>query len=151
MWKKKLLGRNDEIGDMARSVEKLKQELFEIISDIKKSSGILNASGESLSQMAENSSATTNEMSKVIEDLSKGAVSQAEEIEEASVHIGEMGHVIEEIVSSVDGLDDTSAKMKNASDESSVIIRQLSESMTGRHRRSTVSEDRLKQRTILYR
>ena len=67
-------------------------------------------------------------MSKVIEDLSKGAVSQAEEIEEASVHIGEMGHVIEEIVSSVDGLDDTSAKMKNASDESSVIIRQLSES-----------------------
>ena len=121
----KLLGR---IGDMARSVEKLKQELFEIISDIKKSSGILNASGESLSQMAENSSATTNEMSKVIEDLSKGAVSQAEEIEEASVHIGEMGHVIEEIVSSVDGLDDTSAKMKNASDESSVIIRQLSES-----------------------
>lgn len=52
----------------------------------------------------ENSSATTNEMSKVIEDLSKGAVSQAEEIEEASVHIGEMGHVIEEIVSSVDGL-----------------------------------------------
>ena len=65
----KLLGRNDEIGDMARSVEKLKQELFEIISDIKKSSGILNASGESLSQMAENSSATTNEMSKVIEEM----------------------------------------------------------------------------------
>ena len=31
----KLLGRNDEIGDMARSVEKLKQEIFEIISDIK--------------------------------------------------------------------------------------------------------------------
>ena len=124
----KLLGRNDEIGDMARSVEKLRHELFEIISDIKKSSGILNASGESLSQMAENSSATTNEMSKVIEDLSKGAVSQAEEIEEASVHIGEMGQVIEEIVSNVDGLDHTSVKMKNASDESSVIIRQLSES-----------------------
>ena len=124
----KLLGRNDEIGDMARSVEKLRQELFKIISDIKKSSGILNASGESLSQMAENSSATTNEMSKVIEDLSKGAVSQAEEIEEASVHIGEMGQVIEEIVSNVDGLDHTSVKMKNASDESSVIIRQLSES-----------------------
>lgn len=124
----KMLKREDEIGDMARSVEKLRQELFEIISDIKKSSGILNASGESLSQMAENSSATTNEMSKVIEDLSKGAISQAEEIEEASVHIGEMGQVIEEIVSNVDGLDHTSVKMKNASDESSVIIRQLSES-----------------------
>ena len=102
--------------------------------------------------MAENSSATTNEMSKVIEDLSKGAVSQAEEIEEASVHIGEMGHVIEEIVSSVDGLDDTSAK-----NEKMPVMSLLSLSvsfpnpMTGRHRRSTVSEDRLKQRTILYR
>lgn len=124
----KLLKRNDEIGDMARSVGKLKDELTDIITDIKKSSGILNASGDSLSQMAESSSATTEEMSKVIEDLSKGAISQAEEIEEASVHIGEMGSVIEEIVSSVDGLDDTSSKMKNASDESTVIIRQLSES-----------------------
>lgn len=101
--------------------------------------------------MAENSSATTNEMSKDHRDLSKGAVSQAEEIEEASVHIGEMGHVIEEIVSSVDGLDDTSAKMKMPVMSLLSLSVSFPNPMTGRHRRSTVSEDRLKQRTILYR
>lgn len=121
-------GRRDELGDMARSVEELRLKLVEIIGDIKKSSSVLMDSGNNLSEMAAHTSATTDEMSKVIEDISKGAVSQAEEIEEASQHIGNMGEVIEEIVTSVDGLGDTSTKMKNASDESTKIIRQLSDS-----------------------
>lgn len=123
-----LMERKNEIGDMARSVEYLRKELLEIIGDIKKSSEILLDSGNNLSEMAEHTSSTTDEMSKVIEDISKGAISQAEEIETASVHIGDMGNVIEEIVSNVDGLDQTSAKMKNASDESSEIIQELSDS-----------------------
>lgn len=121
-------GRRDELGDMARAVEELRLKLVEIIGDIKKSSSVLMDSGNNLSEMAAHTSATTDEMSKVIEDISKGAVSQAEEIEEASQHIGNMGEVIEEIVTSVDGLGDTSTKMKNASDESTKIIRQLSDS-----------------------
>ena len=107
--------------------------------------------GESLSQMAENSSATTNEMSKVIEDLSKGAVHRQKRLKKHRLHIGEMGHVIEEIVSSVDGLDDTSAKMKMPVMSLLSLSVSFPNPMTGRHRRSTVSEDRLKQRTILYR
>ncbi|MCI8326214.1 MAG: methyl-accepting chemotaxis protein [Lachnospiraceae bacterium] len=124
----KVLERNDEIGEMADSVNELKVKLFEIIGNIKKSSEVLHSSGDSLSEMAVRTSTTTDEMNKVIGDISNGAVSQAEEIEEASQHIGEMGIVIEEIVSSVDGLGNTSQQMKSASDESTVIIQQLSES-----------------------
>lgn len=124
----RILKRRDEIGSMARAVDLLKEELSAIISDIKQSSAVLMDSGNSLSEMAVQSSATTDEMSKVIEDISKGAVSQAEEIEEASMHISDMGNVIEEIVTSVDDLGHTSEKMKNASDESSYIIQQLSTS-----------------------
>lgn len=124
----KVLHRSDEIGDMARAVGELRDKLYEIISDIKKSSEVLYSSGDSLNEMAEHTSSTTDEMNKVIEDISRGAVSQAEEIEEASMHIGDMGTVIEEIVSSVDGLGNTSKRMKNASDESTKIINQLSES-----------------------
>lgn len=123
-----LIERRNEIGDMAKAVEHLRKELLDIIGDIKKSSAILLDSGNNLSEMAEHTSTTTDQMSKVIEDISKGAVSQAEEIETASVHIGDMGNVIEEIVSNVDGLDKTSAKMKNASDESTQIIHELSKS-----------------------
>ncbi len=126
--REELIERRNEIGDMAKAVEHLRQELLEIIGDIKKSSEVLLDSGNNLSEMAENTSTTTEQMSKVIEDISKGAVSQAEEIEAASVHIGDMGNVIEEIVTNVDGLDKTSAKMKNASDESTQIIHELSKS-----------------------
>lgn len=124
----KVLLRRDEIGSMARAVEELKTKLSTIIGDIKQSSLVLLDSGNSLSEMAVQSSSTTDEMSKVIEDISKGAVSQAEEIEEASLHIGDMGNIIEEIVTSVDELGNTSTKMKNASDESTGIIQQLSAS-----------------------
>lgn len=124
----KVMRRNDELGAMARSVNHLKNRLFEIIGGIKKSSEVLYNSGESLSEMALHSSSTTSEMNKVIEDISQGAVSQAEEIETASQNIGTMGEVIEEIVTSADTLGTASAKMKSASDESNVIIRQLSES-----------------------
>ena len=124
----KVMRRNDELGAMARSVNNLKNRLFEIIGGIKKSSEILYSSGESLSEMATQSSTTTSEMNKVIEDISQGAISQAEEIETASQNIGTMGEVIEEIVTSVDTLGTASAKMKSASDESNVIIQQLSES-----------------------
>ena len=126
--REELIERRNEIGDMAKAVEHLRKELLDIIGDIKKSSAILLDSGNNLSEMAENTSTTTEQMSKVIEDISKGAVSQAEEIEAASVHIGDMGNVIEEIVTNVDGLDKTSAKMKNASDESTQIIHELSKS-----------------------
>jgi len=124
----KVLLRRDEIGSMAKAVEELKTKLSTIIGDIKQSSLVLLDSGNSLSEMAVQSSSTTDEMSKVIEDISKGAVSQAEEIEEASLHIGDMGNIIEEIVTSVDELGNTSTKMKNASDESTGIIQQLSAS-----------------------
>jgi len=124
----KVKNRRDEIGEMARAVEEFRGELIQIIGNIKKSAEVLSDSGKSLSVMATQTSSTTEEMSKVIEDISKGAVAQAEEIETASQHIGDMGDVIGEIVTSVDELGSTSVEMKNASDDSGIIIKQLSES-----------------------
>lgn len=123
-----ILKRTDEIGNMAQSLQELKTKMGSIIKNIKDSSSILLNSGNSLDEMASQTSITTDEISRAIEDISKGAVSQAEEIETASMNINNMGLVIEEIVAGVDGLGRTSDDMKNASDESSVIIQKLSES-----------------------
>ena len=123
-----VLKRGDELGDIARSVQALQQELLKVMSKVKESAQILLDSGKQLSSMASQTSTTADEIGHAVEDISKGAVSQAEEIETASARINEMGDVIGKIVSSVGTLDVTSANMKSAGDESTNIINDLSRS-----------------------
>ena len=118
--------RKDEIGAMTRELELLINELVEVIANVKNSSKVLFTSGTSLEEMANQTSTTTNEISHAVEDISRGAMTQAEETETASGSIIEMGNIITEIVGSVDALGQSSLHMKNASDESAVIIHELS-------------------------
>lgn len=122
----KLLKRNDELGDMARGIHSLMEELKGVLGNVQKAAGALNEAGRELSSMASQTSTTADEISHAVEDISKGAVSQAEEIENASADITEMGGVIEQIVNSVANLDGTSGQMKEAGDSSTAIIRDLS-------------------------
>lgn len=118
--------RRDEIGAMTRELESLITELVNVITSVKNSSKVLFTSGTSLEEMANHSSTTTNEISHAVEDISHGAMTQAEETESASTSIVEMGNIITEIVENVNVLGQASLDMKNASDESSVIIQELS-------------------------
>lgn len=120
--------RTDEIGSMTRELEKLVSELTSIIGNVKQTSKVLYDSGLSLEETATQTSLTTDEISRAIEGISKGAISQAGDVETASHNVGNMGDVITEIVGSVGELGRNSATMKEASDKSSVIISELSHS-----------------------
>ena len=121
----RFLTRKDEVGEMARAFEALQKKLIHIISNIKNSSEVLLGSGEELNHMAQQSNLAAGEISRAVEDISKGAVSQAEDVEEATVYVGDMGKAVGEIVDGVETLDETSNEMKNAGDESTNIIAQL--------------------------
>lgn len=120
--------RKDELGQMGRAIEELIERLRRIVGDLKKSSDTLYTSGNSLDEMAGQSSAAADEISRAVEDISKGAVSQAEEIENASMEIATMGEVIENIVQNVGNLTNTSQTMTAAGDASSVTMQELSAS-----------------------
>ena len=124
----KLLKRHDELGTMGRAVALLIDELRSIIEKLKQSSLILNEAGTNLDAMAEQSNKASDEISTAIEDISKGAVSQAEEIQTASHEIGNMGTIIENIVSNVGELTDTAHVMSEAEGRSSYTMRELNES-----------------------
>ena len=125
---KKASKRTDELGAMIRSIELLKSELIDVMVNIKKSSDVLNDAGQKLSDTASQTSSTADEIGTAVEDISKGAVSQAEEIENASAKVETMGQVIERIVNSVAVLDKMSEQMKNAGDSASNIMNDLSKS-----------------------
>lgn len=124
----KLLKRTDELGDMARNVGGLREQLLRAMTKVSDTANVLMEAGKELSTMASQTSATADEIGHAVEDISKGAVSQAEEIETASSNIEEMGGVIGKIVDRVSVLDNTSDEMKDAGDSSSNIINELSHS-----------------------
>lgn len=118
--------RRDEIGFMTRQLELLISELDRIITNVKKSSELLYGKGNSLQEMARQTSDSTDEISRAVEDVSKGAMNQADETEKASNNIETMGRMITEIVASMENLGRTSQEMKDANDESTIIIGELS-------------------------
>lgn len=62
-------------------------QLLEVVNHIRTSSEMLLKSGTDLSNMASQTNSTAEDISKAIEDISQGAVSQADEIERASVRL----------------------------------------------------------------
>lgn len=124
----KLLGRQDELGSMARALKNLIQNLSGIINHMQESAGHLMHSGQSLDEMAERVNANAVEINKAVEDISAGAATQAEEIETASGQIMDMGNAIENIVRDVDKLNETSQTMKQAGDTSTAIMKDLVDS-----------------------
>lgn len=124
----KYLHRSDDIGNMLRALQRFSEKLNDMVSGMHQSSEVLIESGKKLEEMAQVTSKTTDEINSAVGDISKGAVTQAEEIENATVHIVNIGDIIENIVKSVAQLDNTARRMKDAGDESADIIRELSES-----------------------
>ena len=124
----RVLKRQDEIGDMARGTEEFIKVLRNIVSKIQESAGSVLDSGDNLENMASQTSQTADEIAHAVDDVSKGAVSQAEDIENATMRVNEMGVIIETIVQNIESLNNTSADMQDSGNQAATIMQELSDS-----------------------
>lgn len=122
----RIMTRKDELGDMGRAINNLSNELRTTIGNIQNSAEEVLSSGEELDGLASQTSLNADEISRAVEDISKGAVSQAEEIETATSNVAEMGKMVENIVDNIGRLNNTASIMKQAGDESAKIMKELS-------------------------
>lgn len=123
-----VLKRRDEIGDMGRSIEGCIESLHTIVNSIRDFAGNVQKEGSELESMAAHTSQNADEISLAVEDVSKGAVSQAEDVETATMQVSDMGQAIENIVSDIADLTNTSERMQAAGVEVTGIIKELSDS-----------------------
>lgn len=124
----KAMQRGDEIGVMSRALYMTISELQDIISDVMSSADKLKAEGTKLGEMSSQTSHTTDEVSRAVEEISKGAVTQAEEVESATHLVSDMGMQIEQIVQSINGLYKVAEKMQKAGNEAQNNMNLLKES-----------------------
>ncbi|MBR5596930.1 MAG: methyl-accepting chemotaxis protein [Lachnospiraceae bacterium] len=123
----KILKRKDEFGSSAKAMDKLQKELRKIIGNIQVSAGEVLKDGNKLESIAVQTNTTAEEVSSAVEDISKGAQSQAEDTENATMQVDQMGKLIQAIVENVENLNTTSLAMKKTGEASANTMRELSE------------------------
>lgn len=124
---KKILKRGDEIGAIARAGETLQESLNGIIHNITSNVEVLAAASHGLNHMTEETYKTISEVGRAIDEISSGAMMQAEETQTASLSVMDMGELISEIVVNAEDLNTHAERMDRSEKEADSIINELNE------------------------
>lgn len=86
--------RKDEIGAMSRSIQKLENNFIQLIHDILEKSEHLASSSQELTATTQVSVQSAEEVSRAINEISKGAINQAEDTEKGAESVNAMGNLV---------------------------------------------------------
>ena len=121
----RLLKRKDEIGALNRANNTLSKELREIIGIITDQAEALSRSAGLLQSDATLTADTMRQVDIAVSDISGGALSQAEETQNASSQMMNIGDMIEDTTKEVELLKSNAEIMETASNDSSQILTEL--------------------------
>ena len=122
---KRLLRGKDEVGDISRAVEKLKENLTNIISSLKHDSDTLLNASEILSVKTSDTSEHMSHMGKAVEEIAVGAGNQAQETQGATENVIMMGNMIEDTVDQLGHLSRSAQSMKERGEAALGALRDL--------------------------
>lgn len=108
----KLLSRSDEIGDIARSVHTLIQNLRDMVSSIIHSSGEIDEVSGSFSESFAKMSEYIANVDTAVEEMAKGSTQQAQDTQGVSNEVQEMGNAIDSTTENIAQLVNNTNKMR---------------------------------------
>ena len=119
--------RNDETGDMSRSIRKLREQMEKMILDIRKRSEELFAASDVLSKDSEETYGMVIQVEKSVSEIAEGATSQAGETQKATESVITIGNMVEETASEAGRLHDNTDVIKNLGSEANSTLAGLTE------------------------
>ena len=119
------LKRNDEIGEIANSLQTMQVNLVSIVREISDASGQLASSAEELHATTDQSSSASEEVARAIEDIAHGATEQARDTESGASGIQELGEQINQTQQGIESLYDSSSEINTLKDQGLHIIEDL--------------------------
>ena len=120
-----LVKRRDELGIIAADVHNLDEKLKDVINRSQHASKELDQQSTDLADSANQASIASEQVTEAVTEISKGAVAQAESVEDAVNHTDDIGRNIEEITSDVHEMDSYAEEMKEACDKAMDALEKL--------------------------
>ncbi len=124
-----LLQRKDEIGNLGRNIEKLKNELRDIVEGIKESSDNFHDESENLQKISEEVYHVMKEVDGSTQEIAKSCTEQAEGASHASQNVTEMGEMIKYNGSEIIKINEIVEQMKEVSGNARVQFKELNDVM----------------------
>ena len=115
---KKDLQREDELGEMARSIEEMKLSITSMISEIKDSSDNIDAQSENLSAVSQEMASSSEDVSTAIQDVAKGTGEQASDLVDITSILDDFSFKLNEMVNLMKNIDFSTGEIKNMADAS---------------------------------
>ena len=110
--KKDLVVRKDEVGDIARAIQRLVESMSDIITNITTSSQALQGFSEEFSASFDRIAESINNVNIAVDEIANGSSSQAAETMSASQKVTQMGTALDETTANVETLGSSSVKMR---------------------------------------
>ncbi len=117
--------RKDEIGDISRGVKQLSEELNRIVGSIQASSKEVSDFSDLMNESMGRISETVANVNLAVEDIAKGATSQATETMQANNQVAQIGDAIEVAVAEVENLSVSAKKMDEYSIDADKTLQEL--------------------------
>ena len=110
--KKDLVVRKDEVGDIARAIQRIVESMRDIITNITTSSQALQGFSEKFSASFDRIAESINNVNIAVDEIANGSSSQAAETMSASQKVTQMGTALDETTANVETLGSSSVKMR---------------------------------------
>ena len=110
--KKDLVVRKDEVGDIARAIQRLVESMRDIITNITTSSQALQGFSEEFAASFDHIAESINNVNIAVDEIANGSSSQAAETMSASPKVTQMGTALDETTANVETLGSSSVKMR---------------------------------------
>lgn len=123
----RMLSFKDEVGNIARAVKKLQEDLQRAIANVKNQSIALVETADSLSEKSDTSADHVQQVEKAVEEIALGAGSQAEETQDATENIILMGNMIEESTDEIEALNQNAKSIKDRGEIAVGALKELQE------------------------
>lgn len=121
----KFAERKDEIGQISRAVQKLKQELTSVITEIMGNSKELHESSSLLDEKTNASMEHINQIERAVDEIAQGAGSQAQETQSATENVIAMGNMIEDTSKEITTLNENAKQIKTLGQDAVTTIEEL--------------------------
>jgi methyl-accepting chemotaxis protein len=127
---------NDEVGDLARSMEHLTTSLKGFVGNVSEASELVSSSSEELMASSEQSAATAQEVTRNVENIAAGAADQARDLDQGTEKVSQLAYALGKNHENVDEMTNALGKANVLIEEGLKEIEELS-SITNESRRAT--------------
>jgi len=118
----KFLKRKDELGSLAKSVNKMTKNLQDVVHEISDIANNLSSSSQQLSASSEEISASAEEVGSAIEEVASGAEEQSAQIDETSKNVEGLVDQVENVKEKSDDMDNQADNVMDNIEEGNEAI-----------------------------